>query len=573
MNKNDSYYSEDSIQSLTPLEHVRLRPGVYAGDTSDATQLATEILGNAIDEYNIGHGNMISVEIDANGTVTIEDNGQGFPINVLREDGETILQAAFDVMNTSGKYTDDGVYQGVSIGTNGMGGKLTNFLSHWMTVISYNSNGDFESIRFNEGVFQERNLGHDDNHLSGTIVTFKPSEEFFDNPKVNEIKLRSFCEDITCLCPGLTIVFNNQKIYHENGIEDLLTKQIKNNIEIINNHFTINKTEGKQKINAAMSYTSSSSSSIVAYVNCGLTQAGPHITGLKSSITRILNKWAKDNGLLKDNEKNLDGASLQEGLVLVCNITAEGVAYDAQVKSTITKIDTTFINTNFVNALEIWLDNNPNDGRAIIEKALVARKAAEAAKRARARVKAEANDGSSKKVLKLPSKLADCHSTDRSKCELYITEGDSASGNLKNARNRETQAVLPIRGKILNTQKASLDKIMQNAEIIDMINAFGLKISQDGKRLIYDKNKIRYGKIIIMSDADVDGAHIKNLFYTFIWNFAPELFVDGIIYAGIPPLYRLKNNKEVLYLKDDSSLENFKKDNDISKYQVSRLKG
>ena len=568
----NNLYTEDSIESLSPLEHVRLRPGVYAGDTSDATQLAIEILANAIDEHNIGHGNKIIVNVNDNNTIQIEDNGQGFPINVIREDGETVLQAAFDVMNTSGKFHDDGVYEGISVGLNGMGAKLTNFLSHWLEVISHKETGEFEHLWFKEGVFEKREIGNGFN-WSGTTVTFKPSEEFFDYPGVNIDKLRDFCDDITCLCPNLTIVFNQNAIQHENGISDFLKKKTENSVEIINTPLIIQKKEKKQKLDLALTYTSKSNTNIITYVNCGNTTQGPHITSIKSTITRVMNKWAKEQGILKEKEKNLDGNSLQEGLVLVCNITAENVAYNAQVKTTVTKIDTSFISSTLGQQLEIWLDNNPIDGRNIIEKALLARRAAEAAKKARAAVKDKVKQEPKKKTLNLPSKLADCYSQERSKCEIYITEGDSAGGNLKQVRDNEYQAVLPVRGKILNTQKASLEKIMKNAEIVDMINAFGLKVSNDGKRLVYNKADVRYGKIIIMSDADVDGAHIKNLFYTFIWNFAPELIQDGFVYAGVPPLFRLKNNKEIIYIKDDEALIEFKKNHSISQYQVSRLKG
>ena len=568
-------YKDDSIESLSALEHVRLRPGMYAGDTSDATQLAIEILGNAIDEYNIGHGNIIYIDLLDDGGVVITDEGQGFPINVIREDGETVLQASFDVINTSGKYRDDGVYEGTAIGLNGIGAKLTNFLSHKLVVKSSNNKGDYEKIAFIEGVFSGRNVGKDISLPSGTTVSFQPSEEFFDNPKVNENKLRKFCNDITCLCPGLTIMFNGEEIKHEKGIIDLLSSTLGKDLEIINSPLIIQEIKGKQKLDLALTYGSKSSSNFVVYVNCGLTQAGPHITGIKSCITRILNKWAKEQGLLKEKDKNLEGSALQEGLVFVCNITAENVAYDAQVKTTITKIDTSFITSSLGKQLEIWLDNNPANGRIIIERALVARKATEAAKKAREAVKAKASAVpiKPKKTIDLPSKLADCFSSSRKECELYVVEGDSAGGNLKQVRNNEFQAVFPLRGKMLNTQKATIDKILKNAEIVNLIKAFGLSISTDGKKVVYNKNNIRYGKIIIMSDADVDGAHIKNLFYTFIWNFAPDLILDGFVYAGVPPLYRLKNNKEIIYLKDDNALEDFKKTGKLSSYQLSRNKG
>lgn len=420
--KLSNFYKDDSIESLTPLEHVRLRPGMYIGDTSDATHLAIEILGNAIDEYNIGHGDTIEISVDDK-QVTITDNAQGFPINVTRDDGETVLQASFDVINTSGKYTDDGVYEGTAIGLNGIGSKATNFLSHSLTVVTENSRGDSEKIYFVEGVFSERQLGK---HLlghQGTAVTFIPSEQFFDTPKVNEKKLKDFCDDITCLCAGLTIIYNGEKISHDNGIKDLLDKHVGDNIEIINNPLIIQEKQGKQAVSLALTYTSRGSSTIIPYVNCGLTSVGPHITGLKTTITRVLNKWAKEQGLLKKTDKNLDGTSLQEGLVLVANITALGVAYDAQVKTTITKIDSTFINSIFSKQFEIWLDNNVSDGTNIIEKALVARKAAEAAKKARERIKKQANEPVKKKAIQLPTTLTDCWSKKRSDCELFVCEG------------------------------------------------------------------------------------------------------------------------------------------------------
>ena len=566
-------YKDDSIESLSALEHVRLRPGMYAGDTSDATQLAIEILGNSIDEYNIGHGTKITVDIIGD-TIKILDEGQGFPINIIREDGESVLQASFDVINTSGKFKDDGVYEGLSVGLNGIGSKLTNFLSHKLIVTSWNSKGEYETVEFEEGVFKSRNTGKE-NHPNGTLVSFIPSEEFFASPKVSEKKLLDFCEDITCLCPGLIIIFNGKTISH-NGIGELLARKMGKDESILDDFLVFQETKNKQKMALALSYCGRSSSNITAYVNCGLTTVGPHITSIKSTITRILNKWAKEQNILGPKDKNLEGSALQEGLVLVCNITAEGVAYDAQVKSNVTKIDTSFISSTLGEQFEIWLDNNPGDGQTIIERALVARKAAEAAKKARAAVKANAQAAptKAKKTIDLPSKLADCFSTDRKQCEIYVVEGDSAGGNLKQVRNNEFQAVFPLRGKMLNTQKASLEKILKNAEVVNLIKAFGLQISADGKRVVYDRDSIRYGKIIIMSDADVDGAHIKNLFYTFIWNFVPDLIIDGFIYAGVPPLYRLRTNKEVLYLKDDTALEDFKKSgNDLGKYHISRLKG
>lgn len=568
----DNLYKEDSIESLSPREHVRLRPGMYAGDTSDATQLAIEILGNAIDEYNIGHGNKITIIVNSQ-IVSIEDEGQGFPINVMREDGETVLQASFDVINTSGKYRDDGVYEGTAIGLNGIGSKLTNFLSHNLFVTSWNANGDYESLYFEEGIFKQRIVGKED-HSSGTLVSFVPSEDFFDIPQVNQKKLLDFCEDITCLCPGLIIVFNGQKIKHEDGIQDLLRKHLGKDIEIINNPLIIQEKKDKQAISLAMSYTTRGSSTIVPYVNCGLTSTGPHITSIKSTITRVLNKWAKEQGILKAKDKNLDGSSLQEGMVLVANITAEGVAYDAQVKTTITKIDTSFISSTLGEQLEIWLDNNVEDGKNIIEKALVARKAAEAAKKARERVKAKAAAPVKAKAIQLPTTLTDCWSKDRSKCELFICEGKSAAAGLVAGRDSETQAIYGVRGKMLSVLKTASTNIYKNQEINNLVQALGLDVDERTCKLTYDEKKLRYGKIIAAADADFDGFAIENLLFNILWYMCPELITNGHVYSAVPPLFRVTTKKnEYVYLRDAEALTVYQKEHGAQVQSIGRLKG
>ena len=329
--------------------------------------------------------------------------------------------------------------------------------------------------------------------------------------------------------------------------------------------------EGKNKLDMILTYTSNYSLNLIPYVNTGLTEKGPHITQIKTIITREMNKFFKEKKWLKSTDDNLTGDDLQEGMYIVFNITAPNVAYDAQVKSTITKIDMTPFNQVIADNLQYWFKNNEKEIKIIADKAISARKAREAAKKARENVRNK--EKKKEKVLKFDSKLADCFSKNRMECEIYITEGDSASGNLKTARDNEFQAVMPVRGKILNTQKATLDKIQKNAEIMTMIDAFGLTIDTKSMKVTYNKDDLRYGKIIIMSDADVDGAHIKNLFYTFIWNFCPELIKDGYIYAGVPPLYKVTIGKEYKYIKNDEELEKFKKENPNKNIQVNRMKG
>ena len=564
-------YDEESIKSLSPLEFTRLRPGVYCGSTEYATQPLIEIVSNAIDEFKAGHGNTIDVIINEDNSCCVRDYAQGFIINSKRADGKTILQAAFDTLNTSGKFTEDGVYEGTALGLNGIGSKLTNFLAHWLIVTSFRD-GKFEKVFFKEGVFSKREVGISNEH--GTKVEWLPSEEFFNSNKVEINRVKELFDILVCLCPGLTINLKtpNEDItfFSKNGLNDLVDKRVKDN-ELINNRMNMSFENGRNKIDMIITYTSNYSLNMISYVNTGETDSGPHITQIKTILTREFNKFFKEKKWLKDKDTNFSGDDLQEGLLIAFNITAPGVSYDAQTKSRIVKLDMTPFTSAIVENLQYWFNNNEKEIKVIFDKAANARKAREAAKKARE----NAREGNKKKekALKFDSKLADCFSKKHEKCEIYITEGDSASGNLKTARDNEFQAVMPVRGKILNTQKATLAQIQKNAEIMTMIDAFGLRIDLKTMKVTYNKDELRYGKIIIMSDADVDGAHIKNLFYTFIWNFCPQLIIDGYVYAGVPPLYKITIGKEYKYLKNDEELEAFKKANVGKKYTLGRMKG
>ena len=572
---NNKLYDENSIQSLSPLEFTRLRPGVYCGSTEYATQPVIEIVSNAIDEFKAGHGNQINVTIRKDRVCSVRDYGQGFLINSKREDGKTILQAAFDTLNTSGKFSEDGVYEGTALGLNGIGSKLTNFLSHWLIVRTCRD-GKFEEIKFVEGVFESRKTGKmEANDTVGTYVEWLPSEEFFTSNEVEMSKIKELFKVLVCLCPGLTINLQTDEdtfsFYSEHGLNDLVDEKV-SDTELINNRMDMHFEEGKNKMDMVITYTSRYSLNMVSYVNTGETDAGPHITQIKTILTREFNKYFKEKKWLKTGDTNFSGDDLQEGLFVVFNITAPNISYDAQTKSRIVKIDMTPFTQSIVENLQYWFNNNEKDIKLIFDKAADARKAREAAKKARERVR----EGNKKKekALKFDTKLADCNSKDRLACEIYITEGDSASGNLKTARSNEFQAVMPVRGKVLNCQKSTYDKISKNAEIMTMIDAFGITLDPKTLKATYEEKDLRYGKIIIASDADVDGAHIKNLFYTFIWNICPQLIIDGHVYALVAPLYRITEGKDkYIYVKNDAALEEWKAQNVGKKYVVNRMKG
>ena len=568
---DNKLYTKDSIESLSPLEFTRLRPQVYAGDCTYSTQLLVEILSNAVDEFRLGHGNKIEIKINDD-VVSVRDYGQGFIPNEVREDGKTILEAAFSVLNTSGKYREDGTYEGTSLGSFGIGSKITTYLSHWLTVSTVRD-GMSETINFIEGEFDNRKVMKC-GYPSGTKVVWKASEEFFTHPQVEINKIIDLLFTITCLCPGLTIELDDNDTVttyvSKKGLNDMVDKAVGDK-EIIDDRFIMNFVDGKYKMDMIMSYTSNYTSTLIPYVNTGLTESGTHIGQVKSVLTREFNKFFREKKWLKEKDENLTGDDINEGMYLVFNITAPNVGYDAQVKSKITKIEMAPFTQAIATELQLWLNRNEKEVKAIADKALQARKAREAARKAREAVREQVKK--KEKALKFDSKLADCYSKTRSKCEIYVTEGDSASGKMKTARDNEFQAVMPVRGKILNTQKATLDKIQKNAEIMTMIDAFGLTIDTKTMKVTYDPEDLRYGKIIIASDADVDGAHIKNLFYTFIWNFCPELIYDGYVYASIPPLYKVTINKKYKYIKNDEALEEFRKQNAGKSYTVNRMKG
>ena len=572
--KDKKLYTEDSIESLSPLEFTRLRPGVYAGDTSYSTQLLVEIISNAVDEFRLGHGNRINVTINKD-VVIVEDFGQGFIPNSYREDGKTILEAAFSVLNTSGKYRENGAYEGTSLGSFGIGSKITTFLSHWLEVITYRDN-KYEHLWFKEGVFAKRDVGDWKNKTTGTLVQWQPSEEFFTNTTVEIEKVKTLFKTISCLCPGLTIELDNngkkETFYSERGLMDLADEAVGHK-EIINNRFNMKFADGKEKMDFILTYTSNYSSIIVPYVNTGLTEKGPHITQIKTVLTREFNKFFREKKWLKEKDENLTGDDIQEGMYIVFNITAPNISYDAQVKSTITKIEMASFTQALSNQLQTWFSFNEKEIKIIADKALAARKAREAAKKARDNAR-NVNNKTKNKFMNLPSKLVDAWSKDRTKCELFITEGDSAAGGLVAARTGEFQAVFPVRGKIISARKQSAEKVYANQEVSNIVKALGLEVDKQTGKLIYDKYKLRYGKIIFAADADADGQSIKNLLITCFWWLCPELFTNGHIYVAVPPLFRITTRKnEYIYLRDNLALDEYKSKHVGEKYLINRAKG
>lgn len=575
-------YNENSTQHIDAREFTRKRPSTYCGSTEYSTQLLKELFANAHDEHIIGHGTEIIISVDTKkNEYTCEDFAQGFIPGVERPNGETMLSECFSVINTSGKYddSDDSIYGGSALGLNGIGMKLVCFLSSSSMITTSDGKGQRETLWYKDGLFQKREITKEKIGVHGTKVTYIPDPQFFQNPEANLNDIRTLFKEESALSPTLTIKLiidgKEEDFYSKNGINDLVDEKVKDN-EIIKKRFNAHIVKGNDLIDICMTYTSGYSEDIVSYVNYGKVESGIHLTTLRANLTRALNKYANDNKLYKKDETNLTGAELNEGLIIVFNLKAKSVKYDSQTKVRVTDIDKALIleviNVNFVE----WMNENPKDVKIIIEKALLARRARNAAKKAREAARSKAEKKS--KALKFDSKLADAsEKIDRMKCEIYVTEGDSASGMLKDARNKRYQAVMPIRGKMLNTQDAAIDKVIKNAEISTIMDAF---FGPNGWRVVnnkieYDIDKLRYGKIIIMSDADVDGAHIKNLFYTFIWNVCPKLLMQGYIYAGRAPLYKIteKNGKSYTYLRDDVELEKYRATHTSEKYDVGRMKG
>lgn len=557
-------YKEDSIISLSPLEFTRLRPGVYCGSTEYSTQLLCEIIANAVDEHKAGHGDKIKIDIKEDNSITVLDNGQGFIPNSIREDGKTILEASFSVLNTSGKYDNNGVYEGISLGLNGLGSKITTYLSHWLKVITWRD-GQFEEILFKEGVFSKRNSGKCEKDKHGTEVSWLPSEEFFTHPEVEIKEIEKLLKTLACLCPGLEFNLNDKKFYSKNGLNDLVDEETKNK-EIIKRRLNINFVDNKNKLDLILTYTNNYSSVILPYVNTGLTDSGPHITQIKTILTREFNKFFKEKKWLKEKDENLTGDDCQEGMFLVFNLTTTGIGYDAQIKSRITKLDMKPFTDVIASSIQSWLSQNEKEIKVIADKAINARKAREAARRARENARQPKEKGLKAK-LALSKKFTDCISKDPKERNLLLVEGQSAASSAIEARNTKTDCIYQLRGKIVSPLKTDISKILQNQEMSDIIRVIGAGFGKD-----FDISKMNFNKIVITSDQDSDGFDIELLLLTFFYTYMRPLVEAGKLYRAVTPLYIIRQKGEEYYCYSDIELEEWKKAHS-GKYDLLRAKG
>lgn len=477
-----------------------MRPDTYCGSTADSTQLVSEIVSNAVDEHLAGNCNKVSVDInEKDNIITVQDWGQGIIPNNA-QNGKTTLEMVYGDINSSGKYdkSDDAVYK-VSTGAFGIGAALTCFLSHYLTATT-KRDGKFETVYFIEGKFDHREVGSCGKDEHGVTVVFQPSEEFFDNPTPNKNLLRKNAQKITCICPNLTYIFCGEEISHPNGLNDYLAEVCDNMPELIQSRFLLDKTADYRRLDFGMTVIENGGQ-VDAFCNYSPIESGTPVTAIKSCVTRTINKWAQERKLLKEKE-TLSGTSLQEGMIIVFNLVSKDIRYDSQTKVRVTSTaDNPFINEVLSLALETWLDNNPQDGEVIVERALLAKRAAEAARKAREAVKNKV-EKKKDKVFKLPTKLTDCWSKDRTECELLVCEGRSAASGLVAGRSAKTQAIYGVRGKMLSVLKSTPEKILKNQEINNLIQALGLDYDPKTAKLVYDKSKLRYGRIIACCDAN-----------------------------------------------------------------------
>lgn len=563
-------YGADNIQILEGLEAVRKRPGMYIGSTSSRGlhHLVYEIVDNSVDEALAGYCTEIRVFINEDNSITVIDNGRGIPVGINHKAGIPAVEVVFTILHAGGKFGGGG-YK-VSGGLHGVGASVVNALSNWLEVQIYNE-GKIYQQRYEKGhvCYPLKVVGECDKEKTGTKVTFLPDDTIFEDTVYDHDILKQRLREMAFLTKNLKIVLtdkreeNYEKVFHyEGGIKEF--------VKYLNSSKTplyedILYFEGKKDgvyVEVAMQHNDSYNESAFSFVNnINTPEGGTHLAGYRNALTKTFNDYARNNKMLKDSEANLSGEDIREGLTAIVSIKIEDPQFEGQTKQKLGNSEARGAVDSVVSEqLTYYLEQNPAVAKIICEKSIMAQRARDAARKARDLTRRKTALGDTA----LPGKLADCSDKDPKNCEIYIVEGDSAGGSAKTARDRATQAILPLRGKILNVEKARLDRIYGNAEIKAMITAFGTGIHED-----FDISKLRYHKIIIMTDADVDGAHIATLMLTFIYRFMPELIKQGYVYLAQPPLYKLEKNKKIWYAYSDEELDKIL--NEVGRDQNNRI--
>ncbi len=549
-------YGADQIQILEGLEAVRKRPGMYIGSTSSRGlhHLVYEIVDNSVDEALAGYCDHIQVFINPDNSITVIDNGRGIPVGINHKAGLPAVEVVFTVLHAGGKFGGGG-YK-VSGGLHGVGASVVNALSDWLEVEICHE-GKVYRQRYEKGhvVYKLKVVDECDPEKTGTKVTFLPDETIFEDTVFDYDTLKQRFREMAFLTKGLRISLTDlraeepkERVFHyEGGIKEFVQYLNRSKTPLYEQIIYCEGTKDNVEVEVAMQHNDSYTDNTYGFVNNITTpEGGTHVVGFRNAITKTFNDYARKNKLLKDSEPNLSGEDIREGLTAIISVKIEDPQFEGQTKQKLGNSEARGAVDSIVSSqLQIFLEQNPAIGKSIVEKSVMAQRAREAARKARDLTRRK----SALEGMSLPGKLADCSDKDPSKCEIYIVEGDSAGGSAKTARDRATQAILPLRGKILNVEKARLDKIYGNAEIKAMITAFGTGIHDD-----FDISKLRYHKIIIMTDADVDGAHISTLLLTFLYRFMPELIKQGYVYLAQPPLYKLEKNKKVWYAYSDEEL-------------------
>ena len=552
----DGEYGADQIQILEGLEAVRKRPGMYIGSTSarGLHHLVYEIVDNSVDEALAGYCSVIDVTINPDNSVTVIDNGRGIPVGINKKAGIPAVEVVFTILHAGGKFGGGG-YK-VSGGLHGVGASVVNALSNWLEV-RIRQEGKVYMQRYERGKVVKKlevidSCPEDD---TGTTVTFMPDDSIFEETVFDYDTLKTRLRETAFLTKNLKIVLRDargeepvEKTFHyEGGIKEFVTYLNRSKTPLYDEVLYFEGKQNNVLVEVAMQHNDSFNESVFSFVNNITTpEGGTHLTGFRNAITKTFNDYARTNKLLKENEANLTGDDIREGLTAIISVKIEEPQFEGQTKQKLGNSEArTAVDSVVSEQLTYYLEQNPVVAKQICEKSILAQRAREAARKARDLTRRKtALEG-----LALPGKLADCSDKDPKNCEIFIVEGDSAGGSAKTARSRATQAILPLRGKILNVEKARLDKIYANAEIKAMITAFGTGIHDD-----FDIEKLRYDKIIIMTDADVDGAHISTLMLTFLYRFMPDLIKEGHVYLANPPLYKLEKNKKVWYAYSDEEL-------------------